>query len=142
MRRKTRIGLVDFNDPEDENETVQFCHHCKDYGITSKLGPRQVKKGEEPGPDWDMFRQCPACGTIYGLHEVKSEQSVSGFAQTTDNPFESQKGIVMSIPKRSTEAGKRELDKRRRERLRAHHDDPEIDALLRIYGEENVRIIQ
>jgi hypothetical protein len=34
------------------------------------------------------------------------------------------------------------MDKRNRERLRAHDEDPEIDALLRIYGEENVRIIQ
>jgi hypothetical protein len=143
MRRKNHVGMVDFNEDADTDELVQLCHHCKEYGMTSKLGVRQVmKEGEEPGPDWDQFRMCATCGTIYGLHEVKTEQSVSGFTQTSDNPFESQKGIVESIPKRSSPAGKRELDKRRRERLRAHHEDPEIDALLRIYGEENFRIIQ
>jgi hypothetical protein len=91
----------------------------------------------------ELFRQCATCGTIYGLYEVKTEQSVSGFAPTSDDPFDSQKGIVLSAHKRrNTKAGKRELDKRRRERLRPHDDDPEIDALLRIYGEENVRIIK
>jgi len=59
-----------------------------------------------------------------------------GFAQTSDNPFDSQKSVIMSAHKRrNTKTGKKELDKRSRERLRQHHKDPEIDALLRIYGD-------
>ena len=134
--------MVDFNDDMDTDEAVQLCHHCKEYNMVSKLGPRQVKENEEPGPDWIQFRQCTTLGTVCGLCEVKKEQSVSGFTQTSDNPFESQKGIVESIANRTSPAGKKALEMGKRERLRAHDDDPEIDALLRIYGGENVRIIK
>jgi hypothetical protein len=64
------------------------------------------------------------------------------FADLTDNPFDEQKGQVVSVPKRSSKEGKKTLDKRRRERNRPHHKDTEIDELLRIYGEQNVHIIQ
>ena len=145
MRRKNHVGFVDFTEREDEDEKPRLCPHCSEFNMQNKLGPRVVRTsaGEtEAGPDWDQFLMCVnGCGRIYGLYEVKSEQLVSGFTQTTDNPFESQKGIVESIPKRSSPAGKKALEKRKRERLRAHDEDPEIDALLKAHG-DNVRIIK
>ncbi len=46
------------------------------------------------------------------------------------------------MPKRSSAAGKKASAKRNRERNRQHHKDPEIDALLRIYGSDNVHIVE
>ena len=129
--------MVDFNDT-DTDEVVQLCHHCKDHGMISKLGPRQVKEQEEPGPDWDMFRQCATCGTIYGLYKVKKEQAVSGFAATSESPFESQKGIVMSIPKRNSKEGRKISERKQRERNMAHDEDPEIQIEIDRHGEQNV----
>jgi hypothetical protein len=40
----------------------------------------------------------------------------------------------------SREKGKRELDKRRRERNRAHHKDNDIDLEIQQCGEDNVKI--
>ena len=74
-----------------------------------------MKEGEGPGPDWDLFRQCATCGTIYGLHEVKTEQSVSGFAQTSENPFDSQKSFIMSAsPRRNSKEGRKQMAKKKR----------------------------
>src|SRR4030095_393790 len=142
MRDRHFVGVVDFHEGENEDEKPRLCKHCQDFGVVSKLGPRQAKQNEEPGPDWDQFMQCATCGTIYGLYEVKSEQNVQPFAQTTDNPFDEQKGQIESAHKRrNTKEGKKAMLKKQRERLRPHHKDPEIDELLRIYGEDRVKIV-
>jgi len=117
MRRKNHVGFVDFYEDEDENEIVQLCHHCKEYGVTSKLGPRQVKEGEEPGPDWEIFKQCATCGTIYGLYEVASTPQIKDSTKTIDNPFEQGKFVSESIPKRSSVTGKKASAKRRRNKI-------------------------
>jgi hypothetical protein len=63
--------------------------------------------------------QCATCGTIYGLYEVKYEQIVSGFRQTNSDPFDDQKGTVLSAhARRNTKQGKKAVAKRQRERLR------------------------
>jgi hypothetical protein len=47
---------------------------------------------------------------------------------------------VHSVPKRSSKEGKKLAEKKQRENNRPHHKDPEIDELLRIYG-DRVKII-
>ena len=37
--------------------------------------------------------------------------------------------------------GKKAMEKRRRERNRSHNKDPEIDALMRIYG-DRVKVLE
>ncbi len=45
------------------------------------------------------------------------------------------------MPKRSSAAGKKASTIRNRERYRQHHKDPEIDALMRIYG-DRVKVLE
>ncbi|MGH9974183.1 MAG: hypothetical protein ACRD93_09830 [Nitrososphaeraceae archaeon] len=55
--------------------------------------------------------------------------------ETVNNPFENQSEIL-GLSKRTSKAGKKATAKRRKERNRPHHyKDPEIDSLLRIYGD-------
>jgi hypothetical protein len=54
-------------------------------------------------------------------------------------PFES-KFEVVSIPKRNTKAGKKLSAKKRGKKIKLY-DDKEIDALLRIYG-DNIQVYQ
>lgn len=62
---------------------------------------------------------------------------------TTDNPFDEQKGIVVSASARkNTEAGKKGMLKKQRQRLRPKHKDLDIQAELDRFGEDNVKIIQ
>jgi hypothetical protein len=142
MRRRDYVRVVDFHEDDDEEEErPRFCPHCLEYGFQVKLGPKILMNGEVKQPNYSEWLQCHECGNIYPVYEAKYEQTIQGFAQLTDNPFDDQKGQVLGFAKRYTKEGKMELDKRQRERTREHHKDPEIDALLRIYGEDNVHII-
>ena len=53
--------------------------------------------------------------------------------KTVESPFKNQTEI-MGIPKRSSPAGQKAAAKRKRNRNKKH-EDPEIDALMRIYGD-------
>jgi hypothetical protein len=89
--------------------------------------------------DHDQFRQCHECGSIVPVYEIEKEATIKDVVETVDNPFEN-KFHLETIPKRNSPAGKRASAKRRRNKIKLD-DDPEIDALLRAYG-ENVRLIK
>ena len=57
---------------------------------------------------------------------------ITNAVETVESPYENQTEI-MGIPKRSSPAGQKAAAKRKRNRNKMH--DPEIDALMRIYGE-------
>ena len=125
---------------DDDEEKPVLCPNCLKYGFEFKLGPKCLFKGDQPQPDHDQWLQCYQCGNIYPIYEAKYEQTLEGFAVPTDNPFDNGEE-VLGIPKRGTEAGKRASEKKKRERNRLRHKDPEVDEALRRLGEENVRII-
>ena len=58
---------------------------------------------------------------------------ITDAVETVDNPFENQTE-VRGIAKRSSSAGQKAAAKRKRNRNKMH-EDPEIDALIRIYGD-------
>jgi hypothetical protein len=138
LRNKNYVGIV-IDDHEDD--VVRFCRYCLVYDVKIKLGPRQAKHGDERGPDWDLFMQCPNCGKITPKHEEKQEQEVSAFVEVTDNPFDDGVEILGARPKRNSPAGIKERDKRMKERNRMHHKDKEIDDAIRQFGEENVKVV-
>jgi hypothetical protein len=141
MRRKERIGVVISEDDEDEyKEKPRFCEHCLTFELHMKLGPLRTEYGKEPKPDHDLFLECYHCGSIYPKFQTKSEQALEGFAEPSDNPFEDTTVFESAHYTRSSPKGKKALEKKKRERNRMHHHDKEIDELLRIYGEQNVKI--
>lgn len=143
MRRKERVAFVDFHEGEDEyQEKPRWCEHCLTFELHMKLLPLRTEYGKEPKPDHDLFLECYHCGSIYPKHETKSEQALEPFAETSDNPFEDNKVFESANPRRSSPKGKKILEKKRRERYRAHHIDKEIDDAIRKYGEENVHVVE
>jgi hypothetical protein len=79
--------------------------------------------------------------SLFKLVNKPREQTLEGFAEPNDNPFDSGEE-VLGIPKRGTEGGKKVSEKLRRERNRPRHKDFEVDEAIRRLGEENVRILE
>jgi hypothetical protein len=94
----------------------------------------------EPRPDdYDNFLECPTCYSVIPIHEGLKEEIIQNAVETQESPFED-KLILQSIPKRNSPAGKRASAKKRNKKIKLD-DDPEIEALLRAYG-DNVRVIK
>ena len=136
------VAVVDFNEGDDDFR-VRLCQHCEEFGFQYKLGVLTVSKGEKRPADWENWLQCHQCWTKYGRFEIIAQKTLKMNTERHEeaNPFDAKKGIVLGIPNRTSKEGKLISARKRRERQRAHHKDSEIDELLRIYGEENVRII-
>lgn len=82
-----RAGYISVVDYYDEINNV-YCSHCWDYGIEVKLSPRLLKKGEEKRADYDLFKQCPDCGTIVPVYELKHESKLEPFVEPISNSFD------------------------------------------------------
>lgn len=134
-RDKIKVGIVSGDD-----EDRKYCGHCLEFGFRNKLGVLIVKEGEQRAPDWPNWLQCWTCGKVYPRHEVKQEQELTGFAEPSDDPFESNSSVVLGIPKRTTEEGKRLADKKRRNRTTIHHDK-DVEREIQQHGSDSVRII-
>jgi hypothetical protein len=61
--------------------------------------------------------------------------------ETIESPFEQGKFILETIPKRGSAAGKKLSAKKRRNKIKLD-SDPEIDALLRAYGTDRMKVIK
>jgi hypothetical protein len=101
------VGVV-YAGGSDERQEVSYCHRCLEMAnIRSKLGNR-VYFPDSFGnvvipPDYDLWRQCHRCGSIYARYEVKQEGDITPFSEglVSDNPFDfSSKGIARSVGER------------------------------------------
>lgn len=100
------------------------------------MGPKILMPGEVRQPDYDQWLQCPDCYDIQPAYVVENDATIiRDDIPTVENPFENTTEIMGAVAKRSSAAGKRAMAKRNREKNRPHHKDPEIDALMRIYGD-------
>ena len=97
IRRSTESGVgVVYS---GKSEEVAYCQRCLETAnIRSKLGNR-VYMPDSSGhmnipPDYDLWRQCHLCGSIYGRHEVKQEADLSTITEPRSNPFKHQSGEV------------------------------------------------
>lgn len=148
MNRK-KVGIVDFYEDDDDEyldgqpDKRRECPHCLEYDLHNKLGARIVEKGQQRPVDWEEFLQCYYCFNIFPRHEIAKEKTLKVDVErhTEDNPFDVKKGIVLGIPKRSSPAGKKASAKRKREKQRVHHSDPEVDREIQQHGEDNVKIL-
>jgi hypothetical protein len=85
----------------------------------------------------DQFLQCYQCGETIPIYEAKYEQTLEGFAEPTDNPFDSGEE-VLGIPKRGTETGPKAWENESGKGTDLHKDR-EVDQALR--RNEDVHII-
>jgi hypothetical protein len=146
---RRKVGVVYFDKDEDDDyvdgvpDKRRNCPHCAQFDLIMKLGVRRTPKGKPIPSDNDLFLECYHCGNIFPKHEIERQKTLKSDTKQhkVESEFEVGESIIESIPSRSSPAGKKALEKRRRERNRAHHKDKEIDELLRIYGEDRVKIV-
>ena len=104
IKRLTESGIEVVYSGKSERE-VAYCQRCLGHNIRSKLGNRVYNlMPEESGhtsnipPDYDLWRQCHLCGSIYGRHEAKQEAELSTLTEPRDSPFT--KGLVLGVESR------------------------------------------
>ena len=131
------VGIIDVDYYEDE--MVMYCPRCKEYGFRCKLGPKILMPGEQRQPDYENWLQCPDCFEVVAAYVVENDATIiRDEIPTVENPFENTSKIMGANPRRTTIAGQKALAKRRQNRMKLD-DDPEINDLLRIYG-DNVTV--
>jgi hypothetical protein len=67
------------------------------------------------------------------IYEVAVDETIKDSVETIDNPFDNTVHLE-TIPKRNSPAGKRASAKKRGNKIKLD-DDPEIDTMLRVYGD-------
>jgi len=118
---------------EDELEII-WCPKCLDAGYQVQLGYKILMPGQKRDVDYENWLECSKCGFLCPTHERPVEEEIKDSTETIESPFESGKFILESIPKRNSATGKRASAKKRGKKIKLH-DDPEINELMRIYGE-------
>jgi hypothetical protein len=97
MKRKNYVGIVDSSDNE---QLPVYCPFCLKFDSKVLLGPKAILQGEQPTPNHDKYLQCYQCGEIIPIYEAKYEQTLEGFAEPSDNPFDTGEE-VLGIPKKN-----------------------------------------
>jgi hypothetical protein len=150
LRGKKRTEVVDLFPDEDEDDYIdgvpdkrRSCPHCAKFELDMKLAARRIPKGQEIPSDNDKFLECYHCGNIFPKHEIERQKKLKADTKQhkMETEFEVGETIIASVPNRTSPAGKKAIEKRRRERQRTHHKDPEIDREIRRFGEENVHVV-
>ena len=120
--------MVDFD--EDAPEII-YCPPCEKLGFKVIMVPKV--------DDTENFMMCPDCGWLCPIYEIEPEAEIADTVEPAESPFESNKFVSESIPKRATEAGQKASAKKRSKKIQ-YHKDNEIDALMRIYG-DRVKVV-
>jgi hypothetical protein len=91
--KKDTYGIIDSG--EEERAKISYCPRCLKHGFHEVLGERIYLPNEPYSErDSEMFSQCRQCGTIVPKHEQKYESDLEESITTTDNPFDTTKGII------------------------------------------------
>ena len=133
------VGIIEMDHYEDN--MVMYCPHCLSCGFRVKLGPKILMPGEKREPDYESWLSCPDCFEVVPAYIVEGDASIiRDDIPTVESPFENTTEIMGANPRRTTIAGQKAAAKRRRNRTKLD-DDPEINELLRIYG-DNVKVLK
>jgi hypothetical protein len=131
----------DIKESEDDIPEDINCPHCMERGYKVRLGGRILEPNEPRPADYENWLQCPTCLWICPIFELPKEEEIKDAVETIESPFEQGKFILETIPKRGSAAGKKLSAKKRRNKIKLD-SDPEIDALLRAYGTDRMKVIK
>ena len=90
ISRRTKVNkqktttFIDFEGSYDENELI-YCQKCYRVNVLSRLGPRLLRYDEVPAADYDRWLQCPRCGKLVSVNDVKHESEISEIIDLDDN---------------------------------------------------------
>jgi len=138
MREFTQEGIDEAY--EDEIEPI-WCPKCIERGYKVNLGPKILMPGEPRPDDYSEFLECGTCGWIFSTYELPKEEEIKDNVETIESPYEQGKFILESIPKRGSAAGRKLSAKKRRNKIKLD-SEPEIDALLRAYDDDRVKVLK
>lgn len=121
---------------DDEDEEIRFCEICSEHGFYHVLRERLyppdpiTKKPVTVPRDHDEWLQCRTCGTVSPRYQTKVEDKITGFADTTDNPFDSGKKVT-GLDNKVRQLSPTQKDRRKqKERIEAEKE-PDIRKELR-----------
>jgi len=125
---------------DDEPEAIT-CPFCENRGYRVLLGNKILMPNEPRPADYESWLECPTCYAVIPIHEIPKEEEIKDAVETIESPFEQGKFILESVKKRGSAVGKKQSLKKRRNKIKLD-SDPEIDALLRAYGDYRVKVIK
>lgn len=119
-------------------EEIAYCQRCLEMAnIRSKLGNR-IYLPDSSGqinipPDYDKWRQCHLCGSIYARYEVKKEAEITPFAEgvVSDNPFDFGSGKIHAGESRKFDRSGRTQRKRKFKQDLSQYKEEDIKDALR-----------
>jgi len=139
LRMIDRHSRYRFLDPsigdEEQDATKRFyCQRCLNLPIRrlARLTERQYPnlKADDPlPPDHDNWMQCPACGTVYPIYNVKPEgrlQLAHGYIP--DNPFDMNQQYIGGVHKGRSLS---RLEERRKAEKYADIKDPDARDMIK-----------
>jgi Na+-translocating ferredoxin:NAD+ oxidoreductase RnfC subunit len=125
---------------DDEMPEPIYCQICLKRGYQIHLGPKILKPNEPRPDDYENWLECGTCGWICPIYQVEKEATIKDSIETIESPFESGKFQLETIPKRAAEQHRKPRPKRIRKDKNKLHEDKEIDALMRVYG-DRVKVV-
>jgi hypothetical protein len=132
------ITQEDIEDYDNDTPEILFCPFCAKVGLEVVLGPKVLLPQEEKQPDYSDFLQCTKCARVIPIYQAEPEATIQDSVNTIENPFEEQKGQVLSaFKKRKSKTGKT----RRKKDKNKLHEDKEVNELMRRYG-DRVKVVE
>jgi hypothetical protein len=130
INRRSRAGMVDFSEGDNDDSIKSYCKHCLSFGFSVPLKNRIYPQGEPIPSDSDQFLQCHECGLIVPIYEIEKESMIKDVVETSDNPFDVAKNEFLGIDRRTSVGGKNARKKKERQKQLDEITDENLKAEL------------
>jgi hypothetical protein len=109
LLRRSRVGIIDFNDADDD-EKISYCKNCLKYGFHVPLRNRIYPDNEPIPVDHSNFLQCHECGLIVPIYELERDSKIQDAVSVSDNPFNDGKSFLGIDSRKLSKKKRRQLD--------------------------------
>jgi Na+-translocating ferredoxin:NAD+ oxidoreductase RnfC subunit len=92
--------------------------------------------GQKKDANYENWLECGICGWLCPIYQVEKEATIKDQMETIESPFESAKFHLETVKKRTSKI----ISKRSRRKIKLD-DDPEINDILRIFG-DRVKVLK
>jgi hypothetical protein len=92
--------------------------------------------GQKKDANYENWLECGTCGWLCPIYQVEKEATIKDQMETIESPFESGKFHLETVNKRTNKI----ISKRSRRKIKLD-DDPEINDILRIFG-DRVKVLK
>jgi hypothetical protein len=119
-----------------DQEKISYCQRCLEIAnIYAKLANRIYLPNESGDivipPDYDLWRQCHECGTVYPRYEVKQEAELTSLTEPRNNPFKFGNTQVRTEESRKFDRTGKTQHKRKFKQDLEQYKEEDVKAALR-----------